>query len=71
MTDRPWRAVAYYPLPGGGRLIVRRTARKTRRRLTRWIADAEGEGLTVDRWQVRPIPEVEAALTQQSRSLAG
>ena len=71
MTALPWRAVAYFPLPDGGRLVVRRTARKTRRRLTRWIADAEGEGLSVDRWQVQPIPEVEAALAQVAASPAG
>lgn len=63
MTDRPWRAVAYWPLPGGGRLVARRTSRARRRTLTHWLIDAQLEGLSTDYWQVQPIPEV-AALTQ-------
>lgn len=71
MNERPWRAVAFWPLPGGGRLVARRTARKTRRRLTRWLIDAELEGLSTDYWEVKPIPQVDEALSQQTPSFAG
>jgi hypothetical protein len=60
--DRPWRAVAYYPLPEGGRIVVKRTARATEDALTPWREAWERQGYRVDHWQVQPLPGVEAAL---------
>jgi hypothetical protein len=61
VTARPWRAVAYWPLPGGRRLIARRTARTTADRLVPWLAAAELEGLATDHWEVLPITGIGSA----------
>lgn len=65
--DRPWRAVAYYPMPNGGRLVVARTSRVTREALTPWLEVQRSRGYATDWWRQEPIPEV-AQLAQATPS---
>jgi hypothetical protein len=60
--SRRWRAVASYRLAPGLRPVVAgRCYRATRKGLDRFVALHEGAGAVVTVWEVRPIPEVEAA----------
>lgn len=59
MTARPWRAAAY--APGPPRHWFGHTSAKTRDGLSRSVDRWRALGLTVEVWQVLPVPEVEAA----------
>lgn len=58
MRTRPWRGVAYYPMPNGGRLVVARTSRVTRAALTPWLEQQRARGYATDWWMQEPIPAV-------------
>jgi hypothetical protein len=61
---RPWRAVAY--TPGTPRRYVGGTSAATRAGLDAFVDRWGGLGLTVDVWEVLPVPEVEAHLAATS-----
>jgi hypothetical protein len=61
VTARPWRAVAYYPLPEGGRIIIARTSRATRIGLTLWLEQQRAAGFATDWWEVLPITGIGSA----------
>jgi hypothetical protein len=67
-SPRPWRAAAY--TPGPPRYWFGHTSAKTREGLSRSVDRWRSLGLTVEVWQVQPIPEVES-LTQVADSSAG
>jgi hypothetical protein len=57
-SPRPWRAAAY--VPGPPRYWFGHTSAKTEAGLSRSVERWRSLGLTVEVWEVRPIPEVAA-----------
>lgn len=68
MTARPWRAAAYWAW--SYRVYTAHAAARTRTGLDRFVAEREAAGQTVDVWEVLPLPEVEAHVTQAAASPA-
>lgn len=72
MTARPWRAVAF--LSSDGQPVgkpLRRAAAKSAQGLQRFCDRAVADGLGFARWEVLPVPEVEALITQAAHSSTG
>lgn len=68
MSARPWRAAAY--VPGPPRYWFGHTSAKTREGLDRSVTRWRELGLTVEVWEVLPVPEV-ARLTEVATSSPG
>lgn len=62
-APRPWRAVAYVPVPDADphewtrKQVASRTAAKTRAGLERFIAEHRGNGSLIDVWELRLVEE--------------
>jgi len=66
--ERPWRGVAYLPIPGGGRVVVHRSSAASEGGLDGLRRLAEEQGLAVDVWRLQAIPEVDEQLAATTGS---